>query len=311
MKSNLQSIFTDCPHRERRGWGGDAAVSVHAALLLLGGASGLTGLYEQLLDVAGDTLELGCATTLSANNTCSVFHVQQEGGRVVLGSGGGIGGGSGGSDSGGGDLGTVPAVLHNGPGERPDCWLCCAAKAGFGCIDMTTAVHGALPDIVPVNGPSRAFPGSVTWTQVVFAVADALLQAQGPGPAGGPLAVAYDRVLAPHLAFVNARAATTPYGTFPTEMYGDWIALEPSTKLFHAQLAYVCMLLSVSACSAPSSRRAFCIACLSFCSGPRCSSPSPANTRASVAAKHAALCSGQCAFWHALPLYAMRAQGVH
>jgi hypothetical protein len=242
LRSNLMSHPTDCPHRERRGWGGDAAVSVHAALLLLGGGpSGLTGLYEQLLDVGAETLALGCATAMGANNTCGVFH---EGGRGSGSSSDTWAAAAAAADA------AVPAVpaaagarVGNGPGQRPDCWLCCAAKAGFGCIDKTTAVAGALPDIIPVNGPSRSFPGSITWTQVVLAVADALLQTHGPGPAdGGPLAGAYDGLLAPHLAWVNAAAAGTRNGTYPLEFYGDWEAPEPSTPLFMAQIAYASML---------------------------------------------------------------------
>lgn len=175
--ANLFSHPTDCPHRERRGWGGDASLTVHEALLNFN----LQAFYENWLRTMADTQVVQCGN-MTSGNTCDVFHDRQSDALtssttgaeniLVLGNTSTI------------EVGPLAATLpSNGPGQRPDCYLCCpaekAAGGGFGCAYLGYETAGSLPDIMPVNGPSRSWPGSITWTSVAFTVADSLWRTYG------------------------------------------------------------------------------------------------------------------------------------
>lgn len=65
QRSNMHSIPTDCPQREKRGWMADAHVSSAEAALNLQ----MRPVYENWLQTHADTLNVGCGN-LTANWTC-------------------------------------------------------------------------------------------------------------------------------------------------------------------------------------------------------------------------------------------------
>jgi hypothetical protein len=64
MRSNLFSIPSDCPTREKRGWLGDAQVSVEEALRNLDAIA----MYENWARVLGETITLGCTNPPSSTD---------------------------------------------------------------------------------------------------------------------------------------------------------------------------------------------------------------------------------------------------
>lgn len=206
QRSSLLSHPVDCPHREARGWGGDASVTAHYAARTFA----LQSLYENWLRTYVDTAAVSCGDWQDGNS-CGVFHD---------------------------NVGVVDA--RNGPGQRPDCYLCCpsiiARGGGFGCVFLTnsSASVGAIPDIVPVNGPSRSFPGSMCWTSAPFVVLDALLHTYGDVRAANDSFAMLWGVL----SYYNAAAAAHS-GLLQHEAYGDWEGLESTTPAFMANVYFM------------------------------------------------------------------------
>jgi hypothetical protein len=116
QRSNLHSIPTDCPHREKRGWMADAGVTAPEAAFNFNMAS----FYENWLRTHADTSDVGCGP-LEKNWTCPKWNKNQPG----AGGGGGTMGvaatglasfsfggcGAAFSPSGGGGGGGVDSVL--------------------------------------------------------------------------------------------------------------------------------------------------------------------------------------------------------
>jgi alpha-L-rhamnosidase len=75
QRSNLASIPTDCPQREKRGWMADASVSADEAALNFD----MQLLYENWLRTHADTAAVGCGP-LPENATCPKWHPDQPAG---------------------------------------------------------------------------------------------------------------------------------------------------------------------------------------------------------------------------------------
>lgn len=125
QKSNIFSIPSDCPTREKRGWQGDAQVSSNQALLNLR----MGPLYENWARSHSDTLFMSCW-----NPSASPFH-----GSNVLAA-------------------TVYAP------ERPAQYLCCGNRNEFGCQPGLTPFNAtnSLPDVIPFDSIS-GWPGDFIW----------------------------------------------------------------------------------------------------------------------------------------------------
>lgn len=228
LSSNMLSHPTDCPTRERRGWTGDAQVTVDANMAYFRPVA----VYLNWLRTMGDTADVGCSTAYNAStNTYRVFHADSMA-RVhdtLLAS-----------------VVRPEATLLDPPAQRPDCYLCCSAKPGFGCeYDSPINVTGSLPDIMPVNGPSRAWPGSMCWTFAFWKVAHALVQAQGDAVSVAPY---LQSLIASTSFYGNVANDGTgaghglPPGLLWYEAYGDWISNEATTPVFLANAHYITAL---------------------------------------------------------------------
>ena len=68
QRSNMFSHPSDCPTREKRGWLGDAQVTVEEALRNLDAIA----MYENWVRVLGETISLSCANPSSAAVSASV-----------------------------------------------------------------------------------------------------------------------------------------------------------------------------------------------------------------------------------------------
>jgi hypothetical protein len=78
--SNLMSVPTDCPQRERRGWMGDAQVTSHEAAL----SFDMQTFYEKFFDDMRDDQLWGCASRHNdGGSTCSGESVQDAAGCVA------------------------------------------------------------------------------------------------------------------------------------------------------------------------------------------------------------------------------------
>jgi hypothetical protein len=124
QKSNIFSIPSDCPTREKRGWMGDAQASAAQALLNLH----MAPLYENFARSMSDSVFLGCADPSSSSSSSSV-EVSASAGPV-----------------------------------RPPTYLCCANRSEFGCQPHVTPQNAtfSLPDVVPFDSIS-GWPGDWVW----------------------------------------------------------------------------------------------------------------------------------------------------
>jgi alpha-L-rhamnosidase len=193
QRSNLASIPTDCPQREKRGWMADASVTADEASLNFF----MEEVYTNWLRTHSDTSAVGCGP-LPKNWTCPKWHSDQPGEWAMdaLGAGGAAGG-------------------------VPNCYICCQGRPGFGCEPNTpTDTAGSIGDVIPFdkNGYG-SFPGSIGWTSASFVVAGVLLKAYA-GVEG--LRGVYPG-LAAHWKFYNRNAAAndpTKQGLVYWDAYG-------------------------------------------------------------------------------------------
>ena len=182
QRSNLHSIPTDCPQREKRGWMADASVSADEASLNLG----MQLVYENWLRTHADTAAVGCGP-LPKNATCPKWHADQPGGAALA------------------DLNPYAAAEALGAGGDatgvPNCYICCYGRPGFGCVAGSPInTTGSIADVIPFdkNGYG-SFPGSISWMSASFSVASVLLNRYA---ATQQLRVHYAALKA-HLLFYN------------------------------------------------------------------------------------------------------------
>lgn len=121
--NNVLSHPSDCPTREKRGWLGDAQVSVHQALYNFEA----TAFYENWLRTLGDTISMGCSMPVTAQSPVLSY----EGAAGVS-------------------------------GARPAGYQCCGNESSFGCqpgrtpMDATGGLPGERPRrLAQVGGLAR------------------------------------------------------------------------------------------------------------------------------------------------------------
>lgn len=169
QRSNLQSMPTDCPTREKRGWMADAHVTAPEASLNLF----MAPVYENWLRTHADTLEIGCGGDPLQYCDCYKKDSTQPGNCPTP------------PPSTAASVAAHPlAALLKSTGAVespvPNCYFCCSSWDGFGCTPETppqNSSRGAIPDVIPFdkNGYG-SFPGSICWTSAFFVVADVLLE---------------------------------------------------------------------------------------------------------------------------------------
>jgi len=210
QRSNLFSVPSDCPTREKRGWGGDAAVTTRQALLNLAAGP----LYAAWTRTFVDLAEMSCAPP--GGGVAAVA--------VAPGGGGGGGGGGG-------------AALP--PPTRPPDYVCCP-PGRFGCQPGLTPANGSgfLPDVLPFDSIS-GWPGDFIWQSVglvvphtLWSLSGLLSPAERAWPMSAALLAAADR---------EARGGLLQWGP-----YADWLSTEPVSRLF-AENAYWVLSLSQGA----------------------------------------------------------------
>ena len=220
QRSNLHSIPTDCPQREKRGWMADAHVSSNAAALNFD----MAALYENWLRTHADSAEVGCGP-LEKNWTCPKWHNDQPGGAVaaVVAA-----------------VGGVQVGQQGAGGEVPNCYICCYGRPGFGCTPNTpNDTAGSIGDVIPFdkNGYG-SFPGSIGWTSASFVIAGILLDTYA---ATAALADLYPG-LSLHLHFYARNAAAhdpAGRGLVYWDQYGDWNGLESTSPLLMANAYFM------------------------------------------------------------------------
>jgi hypothetical protein len=230
QRSNLHSVPTDCPQREKRGWMADAHVTASEASLNLM----MAPVYENWLRTHADTLQVGCGGDPSVECFCAKWHADQPGdcpSHATVSS-----------------TGIHPLMLLHASTEPsvPNCYLCCDAWPGFGCTSETPAGNvsrGAISDVIPFdkNGYG-SFPGSICWTSAFFVVADVLLERYNDVQALTSLYPALNQ----HFQFYATNARELGSGLVQWESYGDWNAIEVSSKLMmaNAYFAYDSLLMA-------------------------------------------------------------------
>ena len=146
QKSNFFSIASDCPTREKRGWLGDASVSVDQAMLNLRA----TALYENWVRTFGEIASLGCNDPSSSSSSSS--H-------------------------------SLSFDAHLSSPQRPSEYLCCGTRGEFGCQPGKTPANAtaSLPDVVPFDSIS-GWPGDFIWQSAGVGIPASLLQSEGNVP---------------------------------------------------------------------------------------------------------------------------------
>jgi alpha-L-rhamnosidase len=165
-RSNLFSVPSDCPTREKRGWGGDAAVTTKQAMLNLAAAPLYAAWTRTFVDLAA--------------MSCSPPGAGLEESAAV----------GGGAPRGGASL----------PPARPPDYVCCP-PGRFGCQPGLTPTNasGFLPDVLPFDSIS-GWPGDFIWQSVglvvphtLFSLVGALSPAERAWPMSAALLAAADR----------------------------------------------------------------------------------------------------------------------
>ena len=204
QRSNLASIPTDCPQREKRGWMGDASVTADEASLNFD----MQLFYENWLRTHADTAAVGCGP-LPKNATCPKWHPDQPASAAAA-------------------LSPYAAVAA-GAEPFPNCYMCCDARPGFGCVAGTPInTTGSIADVIPFdkNGYG-SFPGSISWMSASFSVASVLLSRYGATQA----LRAHYAALKAHLLFYNWNAwkNSPATGLVHWDAYSDWNSLDKTT----------------------------------------------------------------------------------
>ena len=126
QRSNLYSIPTDCPQREKRGWMADASVSADEASLNFD----MQLFYENWLRTHADTAHVGCGP-LPKNATCPKWHPDQPVSSMA-------------------NVKAQGEVASAVADEYPNCYICCAGRPGFGCVPRSpTNTTGSIADVIP------------------------------------------------------------------------------------------------------------------------------------------------------------------
>lgn len=228
-QANLVSIPTDCPHREKRGWGADAWLSSGSALLNL---DGLTPFYENWLQSMRATQQVSC--TAAANLHAAVAA----------------------HDSGMHDVTAAHDTLKIIPANpfRPTSYRCCASSGvlAFGCAAAYARFSGAdfgqsLPDVMPYESPPYGgWPGDLTWNiapvMVLWEMVVGAAGRWGP-PVDGfrqRSSDLFESLLMPLMDFYERHEdfAAPGLATF-SAYYGDWLALEQTDPALVTAFCYV------------------------------------------------------------------------
>lgn len=137
QRSNIHSIPTDCPQREKRGWMADAHVTAPEASLNLM----MAPVYENWLRTHADTLAIGCGGDPLEKCMCPKWHADQPGNCTASGTAYGH------RD----DTATHPllalAIANSSASGTPNCYFCCSDWDGFGCTPVTPARNASAGSI--------------------------------------------------------------------------------------------------------------------------------------------------------------------
>jgi hypothetical protein len=136
---SLQSMPTDCPTREKRGWMADAHVTASEASLNFM----MAPLYENWLRTHADTLTVGCGGDPLVHCDCYKKDNSQPGQCPVPPPAWTPGGVYSAQTS--GSNGRSAATVNN----VPNCYFCCSEWDGFGCTPQTPSQNvseGSIPD---------------------------------------------------------------------------------------------------------------------------------------------------------------------
>ena len=196
QRSNFFSIPSDCPTREKRGWGGDAMVTVDSALLNLAAQT----LYEEWMRTFTDLQTMSCIQeSLLPSTTNTNPYINHT---------------------------NIEFVTPLPPPSPPSDYVCCPPNR-FGCNSKTPHnATGFLPDVLPFDSIS-GWPGDFLWQAVAITVPHALLTSQGNVPA---LSRGWSMIYELIDAADQAVDATT--GLLTLGAYGDWLASEPVSMSF-------------------------------------------------------------------------------
>ena len=218
QRSNLHSIPTDCPQREKRGWMADAGVTAPEASFNFNMAS----FYENWLRTHADTSDVGCGP-LTKNWTCPKWNKNQPG-----------------FSHSGHNFASRAEVDYLGTstpgGDVPNCYICCFGRPGFGCVPGTpTDFVGSVADVIPFdkNGYG-SMPGSITWMSTSFIVAGILLEQYKSLQFLGRI---YPQLCA-HMDFY-VRAADSKTGLVGWDQYGDWNGIVATNGLLIANMLFI------------------------------------------------------------------------
>jgi len=212
--SNVHSLPTDCPTREKRGWMGDAQWTAEEASLNFD----TSAFYANFLRTIGDVQMKGCRVTSKqyaleppyhtcCSPTLDQIHPVSEG---------------------------VFSVFHfktfdlTSLSPSASYHSCIPTQTIFQCSPMSAGAKdtsGSVPDVVPElwgTGGGRGYPGAPVWASALVAISDAVNARFGARSDAikqrWPNLVAY-------MAFNKRQAAFAPGTTLPQYgLLGDWLA---------------------------------------------------------------------------------------
>lgn len=190
--SNLHSIPTDCPTREKRGWMGDAQVSSPEAALNFD----MRSLYANFLRTMGDTQAVGCAEPANA----ALVGLQE--------------------------IGVAAGAVATEAAPRPPTYQCCDhAHPSFGCswtgTNFSGPLPGALPDVVPYTlKPYGGWPGDPSW-----ALAGSYIPWEVLNRTGDSAFATATYAVAKGITDFHTRHVDPSNGLVQFGYYGDWLQL--------------------------------------------------------------------------------------
>jgi len=207
QKSNIFSIPSDCPTREKRGWMGDAQVSSSQALMNLR----LSPLYENWARSHSDSLFMSCANSNDLNALVNTPHQRGLSGIHIL------------------------DAMINAP-QRPAQYLCCGTRNEFGCQPGLTPVNAtnSLPDVIPFDSIS-GWPGDFIWEISGEVIPYNTFKHENNIPS---LQLLWPYITN-HLQFASTAAALNSNGLLNWGPYADWLATEGVSRDFSENWYYL------------------------------------------------------------------------
>eukprot|EP00750_Incisomonas_marina_P009219 INCI15853.1.p1 GENE.INCI15853.1~~INCI15853.1.p1 ORF type:complete len:956 (+),score=122.30 INCI15853.1:192-3059(+) len=191
QQSNIYSVPTDCPQREKRGWMGDAQWTSGEASVNFDMAE----LYSNFVRTMGDTVQGGCRQPSPSNN------------REV----------------------TPTGVVGIEPAQVPVDYQCCDFQnVTFGCSETGTnfssGTAGALPDVVPYSKKTYGgWPGDPSWQVAAAIIPWEVWRRTGNVDVA---TIGYETAKS-NVDFLSQHADPVS-GLVSFGYYGDWLAAEPT-----------------------------------------------------------------------------------